>query len=170
MFWLDPRAYKEHPSSQLLSVASSLLITCLSSRQVRKFLCLTRGKGMVSSTADLRVGLCNIVYVEGSWMLRLVVVGSVHCYSLICRCRCYSGQPHQLTWFAITRRASRTSLASGSWMVWHWTGGFFGNGAIKEKLIYTYTDHRLTMVERSICKAPVSVAKNRFESGNGYVL
>ena len=37
---------------------------------------------MVSSTADLRVGLCNIVYVEGSWMLRLVVVGFVHCYSV----------------------------------------------------------------------------------------
>ena len=82
LFWLDPRAYKEHCRSQLLSVASSLLITCLPSRQVRKFLCLTRGKGMVSSTADLRVGLCNIVCVKGSWMVRLVVVGFVHCYSV----------------------------------------------------------------------------------------
>ena len=50
------------------------------------------------------------------------------------------------------------------------TGAFFGNGAIKERLIYTYTEHRLKMIERSIVKHRTPIAKNHFESGNGYVL
>ena len=54
--------------------------------------------------------------------------------------------------------------------MWDWTGAFFGNGAIKERLIYTYTEHRLKMVKRSIDKAPDSLAENPFDSGNWYVL
>ena len=99
------------------------------------------GGGRVSSTPNLRVGLC--------WCR--------------CGCRYYSVQSHYLTWFAITRHTSRTSLPDrcrlvrflGEWL-WDWTGAFFGNGAIKERLIYTYIEHHFKMVERSIGEAPDS--------------
>ena len=66
-----------------------------------------------------------------------------------------------LTWFAKTRLAIQTSLPDGSWLVrflgewlWDWTRAFFGNGATKERLIYTYIEYHLKMVERGIGNAP----------------
>ena len=58
------------------------------------------------------------------------------------------------------RPASRNYLSDGSQpdiFLCEWlsdsTEAFFGNGAIKERLIYTYIEHCPKMVERSIGKA-----------------
>ena len=50
-------------------------LPCLPSRQVKRYPCVTEGGKGGGGGQDLRVGLCSLAYVEGLWMIKLVVAG-----------------------------------------------------------------------------------------------
>ena len=146
-------------SHQSAFMGSCLAInhTCLPCSEKMSLCNQRRGMGVgrvvISSSPDLQVGLCSFSVcgrfmddqANGGWFFSI-------------GCRCYSRQSHHLAWFAINRRASRTSLPDGSRLVkflgeWLWDWGILWEWCYQRK---AYIKLNFKMAEWRIGKAPES--------------